>query len=231
MKVVILKILVILAIASLTIIFINPIKDFINRFLTKTSEEREEIEIIGTGFGYNPRVEEIQRILKKAGFDPGSVDGRLGGKTRKALKEFQRANGLKPQGTLNSKTWAKLIEADEELLKQQKFPLPKEPTHLIPEKIEEISYPDKKPLELGEKIEDIKPILKKDIRQIQIALKTAGFNPGPIDGKIGKKTRKALKEFQKSKGLKSDGIVGDRTLEELNKYLSTDKIKIKKEGD
>ncbi|MBM3253505.1 MAG: peptidoglycan-binding protein [Candidatus Omnitrophica bacterium] len=228
MKAVILKILVILAIVTLTIIFINPIKDFINRFLTKTSEEAEEIEIIGTGFGYNPRVEEIQRILKKAGFDPGSVDGRLGEKTRKAIKEFQRANDLKPQGTLDSKTWARLIEVDEELLKQQKPPLSKESTQLISERIEEISYPDKKPLEDGEKIKDIKPVLKKNIRQIQVALKTAGFNPGPIDGKMGKRTRKALKKFQKSKGLKPDGIVGDKTLEGLNKYLSTDKIK--KEG-
>lgn len=57
-------------------------------------------------------------------------------------------------------------------------------------------------------------------KQIQRALKSAGFYQGPIDGKIGFKTKEAIIKFQKSKGLKADGIVGKRTSAELNKYLS-----------
>jgi len=57
-------------------------------------------------------------------------------------------------------------------------------------------------------------------KQIQRALKTAGFYQGPIDGKIGSKTKEAIIKFQKAKGLKADGIVGKRTSAELNKYLS-----------
>lgn len=56
--------------------------------------------------------------------------------------------------------------------------------------------------------------------QIQRALKNAGFYDGPIDGKIGPKTKTAIIKFQKAKGLKADGIVGKRTTAELNKYLS-----------
>ncbi len=65
---------------------------------------------------------------------------------------------------------------------------------------------------------------QKDIQlsnhQIQTALKNAGFYQGPIDGKIGSKTREAIRAFQKANGLKADGIVGKRTSQELSKYLA-----------
>lgn len=57
-------------------------------------------------------------------------------------------------------------------------------------------------------------------RQIQIALKNAGFYQGAIDGKIGPKTKEAIKAFQKANGLNPDGIVGRRTWEKLSKHLN-----------
>ena len=56
-------------------------------------------------------------------------------------------------------------------------------------------------------------------KDIQRALKNAGFDIGTIDGKIGPKTKKAIEDFQKSKGLKADGKVGPKTWAELEKYL------------
>jgi murein L,D-transpeptidase YcbB/YkuD len=56
-------------------------------------------------------------------------------------------------------------------------------------------------------------------RNIQKALKNAGFYSGEIDGKIGKMTRKAVREFQASEGLKVDGIVGKKTWARLQSYL------------
>jgi murein L,D-transpeptidase YcbB/YkuD len=47
--------------------------------------------------------------------------------------------------------------------------------------------------------------------QLQKALRRAGYDPGPIDGRIGKKTRAAVKAFQRRQNLKADGIVGERT--------------------
>ncbi len=58
---------------------------------------------------------------------------------------------------------------------------------------------------------------KKDIQQ---ALKTAGYYNGAIDGKIGKNTKKAIMEFQKANGLKADGIVGSKTKSLLLQYLT-----------
>ena len=56
-------------------------------------------------------------------------------------------------------------------------------------------------------------------KDIQTALKNAGFYAGSVDGKLGPKTKKAIEEFQKSKGLKADGKVGPKTWAELEKYL------------
>lgn len=41
---------------------------------------------------------ELQKLLGKAGFDPGGVDGRMGPKTVAAVKAFQRSRGLVPDG-------------------------------------------------------------------------------------------------------------------------------------
>lgn len=57
-------------------------------------------------------------------------------------------------------------------------------------------------------------------KDIQMALKAAGYYTGSIDGKIGPKTKKAIEEFQKAKGLKVDGKVGPKTWAELEKFLT-----------
>ena len=57
-------------------------------------------------------------------------------------------------------------------------------------------------------------------KDIQRALKNAGFYAGTVDGKIGPKTKKAIEDFQKAKGLKADGKVGQKTWAELEKYLT-----------
>lgn len=58
-----------------------------------------------------------------------------------------------------------------------------------------------------------------DTSDVQRALSAAGFYSGAIDGKIGALTQKAISDFQKSKGLKVDGIVGDKTWTALQGYL------------
>lgn len=56
-------------------------------------------------------------------------------------------------------------------------------------------------------------------RQIQAALKNAGYQPGPIDGKIGKQTKEAIKAFQQANKLEVDGKVGQSTWNLLKDYL------------
>lgn len=54
---------------------------------------------------------------------------------------------------------------------------------------------------------------------VQLALTNAGYNPGAIDGKIGKRSIGAIKRFQRAEKLKADGIVGKRTWSRLSNHL------------
>ena len=58
---------------------------------------------------------------------------------------------------------------------------------------------------------------KKDV---QLALKNAGYYTGTVDGKVGRNTRKAIRSFQKANGLAVDGIAGMKTKELLANYLT-----------
>lgn len=62
-------------------------------------------------------------------------------------------------------------------------------------------------------------VKQPDGKQIQIALKNAGYFEGVIDGKMGKNTRKAIREFQKANNLPVDGKVGKKTWTALKDYL------------
>ena len=52
----------------------------------------------------------------------------------------------------------------------------------------------------------------EEVRQIQRKLKTLGFYSGSVDGIYGTATKKAVTAFQKSCGIKADGIAGPTTL-------------------
>ena len=59
---------------------------------------------------------------------------------------------------------------------------------------------------------------KPSTRQVQQALKNAGFYQGSVDGKSGPITKQAVREFQRVHGLKEDGVVGRQTWVKLNAY-------------
>lgn len=61
---------------------------------------------------------------------------------------------------------------------------------------------------------------KPSARDIQTALKNAGYYTGAIDGKLGPKSMKAVEEFQRASGLNADGKVGPKTWSVLSKYLN-----------
>jgi len=56
-------------------------------------------------------------------------------------------------------------------------------------------------------------------RHIQLALKNAGYYSGPVDGKIGKETKEAIRAFQKANNLTADGRMGKKTWEILRSHL------------
>ena len=72
------------------------------------------------------------------------------------------------------------------------------------------------------KLEQLPPSgpYKPTTKQIQIALKNAGFYTGMADGKKGPLTNKAIDDFQKANDLPVDGKVGPKTWAVLGKYLN-----------
>lgn len=217
-----LKIVFVILIVILLLSSLPSIREFLNKQIAKLSLEDKEKEVLGSVDIYNPRVEEIQKILKKAGFSPGPIDGKIGWRTRDAIREFQKAKGLKANGRVDSQTWLQLnrekeisanLQKKEEIVEPLFLPQPEESPKDIKSKEEILKI-------MGPQDKKIKERLPKDrTRQIQIALRKAGFYTGNIDGKIGPRTKKAIIAFQKSKSLKADGIVGQKTWEELSKYL------------
>jgi len=55
-------------------------------------------------------------------------------------------------------------------------------------------------------------------KQVQMALKNAGYYKGEIDGVIGSKSKAAIKDFQNDNGLTDDGKVGPKTWSKLKEY-------------
>ncbi len=61
-------------------------------------------------------------------------------------------------------------------------------------------------------------------KDIQLALKNAGVYSGPVDGTIGPKSKKAIRDFQTQNGLNADGKVGPRTWKKLSEHLQSEPI-------
>ncbi len=55
-----------------------------------------------------------------------------------------------------------------------------------------------------------------NVTQLQTRLQALGFDPGPIDGAMGRRTMAAIIAFQQSRGLVADGIAGPATLAALD---------------
>ena len=55
-----------------------------------------------------PTPYDVQQALRNAGLYQGPVDGKPGPLTKAAIREFQRANGLKADGVVGKRTWEKL---------------------------------------------------------------------------------------------------------------------------
>jgi peptidoglycan hydrolase-like protein with peptidoglycan-binding domain len=165
--------------------------------------QKEEENLVGSVDAINPRVEEVQVVLKGLGYDPGNTDGRMGQETRDAIKEFQESMGIKSTGYIDELT---LTQIDN--IRRGGEGRTSGDTYSV--KVRS-AYSEKEVSSSAE--------FKPTTKEIQKALKNAGFDPGAIDGKIGPKTKQAIKEFQRVKGLKVDGVVGSKTWGELEKYL------------
>ena len=53
-------------------------------------------------------ISDVQKALKNAGFYKGSIDGKVGQQTKKAIESFQRQHNLTADGVIGRRTWEEL---------------------------------------------------------------------------------------------------------------------------
>jgi peptidoglycan hydrolase-like protein with peptidoglycan-binding domain len=131
----------------------------------------------------------IQVRLKDTGFEPGPIDGVMGAKTRAAFLRFEAGctmlNNLPPNfdKQFQNADGRSSLTSDEKI-----YPVAAKSTRIESDKMTNSGAQ----LSSNEKI-----------RQEQLRLKDAGFDPGPIDGILGPKTKAAMQRYQKSLALKN----------------------------
>lgn len=74
-----------------------------------------------------------------------------------------------------------------------------------------------------------RPMIDADVALIQRALKNKGYDPGPVDGLMGEKTRTALRNYQTIMNLKPTGQVTDEVRSKLivgdNRRIEAEKVR------
>lgn len=124
-------------------------------------------------------------------------------------------------GDLTNKMKALFVEAEQLDVRLKKQETAKT---LLREKIKEKRTERKKVKEQAKlKLPSKKPagiiLVPVSTKNVQSALRNAGYYEGPLDNKIGAKTKTAIIQFQKDNELKADGIVGKKTWDELKVFL------------
>lgn len=145
-------------------------------------------------------VREMQQKLKEYGYLSGAVDGIFGKQTLEAVKKFQAANGLAVDGIAGPNTLNKLYQKT-------------------------ATSPNNNSGSRGGESAPISRLLKvgsrgEDVRTLQNQLNALGFSAGKADGIFGSATRNAVINFQRSRGLAADGIVGPATVAAINAALN-----------
>lgn len=113
-------------------------------------------------------VKEAERLLKKAGFHPGTVDGKATPAFEKALAEFQGAWGLPTTGQLDARTLSRLRGTGKRLDAHAR----KKDGHIS----------------VGQK--------SRGIAQVERRLRALGYQPGRADGVYSRETAEAVKRFR-----------------------------------
>ncbi len=137
----------------------------------------------------------VQKKLKSLGYYTGSIDGDYGNGTKKAVLAFQKNNGLKQTGNVNSATLKKLKSGNAKKAGSSS------------KETEKKSTSSDGTCSVGDK--------GSAVREVQRRLKKLGYLAGEVDGDYGNGTKRAVIAFQKRNGLKQTGSVNSATLKKL----------------
>jgi peptidoglycan hydrolase-like protein with peptidoglycan-binding domain len=218
----------------------DPLSSVRPRARPLTDMEARAREIRAGTFTKKDRMKTIQQDLNAQGIlingKPLVIDGIQGGEnsnTTKAIKAFQKREGLTVDGKVGPITREALL----------KYTVPE--SNITVEELGTVSAGRNEPRTERERIQAIldrddfvesdfslsaaEPTIvvssnitksKEEKKDVQRALIELGYEVGAVDGVIGSRTIKAIRQFQKDKKLNPDGTVGTNTAAAMNEALT-----------
>lgn len=171
-------------------------------------------ELLKRGQADADQTRTVQEMLKKNGAKDLDVDGVYGRDTQKAVADFQKKQGIKVDGIVGPETQGKLNGLG---AKQDQGSTPEIKTDQTQG---QTTGQDPKPaskFELGEgqRLGRGRQPDAEKTTQLQELLKKNGADID-VDGKFGRDTERAVRDFQKKHNLDPDGVVGPDTQAVLN---------------
>ncbi|MEF9934998.1 MAG: peptidoglycan-binding protein [Clostridium sp.] len=131
-------------------------------------------------------VRAVQNRLSYLGYNVGTIDGIYGNTTKEVVIQFQIAQGIGVDGVVGPSTWRMLFSSSANGTGYSRV------------------------------IKVTSPLMRgEDIKSVQRKLNYLGYNAGTADGVYGNTTKEAVIQFQLSKNLTADGVVGPATWKAL----------------
>ena len=146
---------------------------------------------------------DLQWQLALHGYDPGPADGNPGPRTTAAIRHYQADAGLPVDG---APTQAVLdhLQYTVPAVRNAAAPVPAVRRAAVDQPV------------LPGPLDSLDPGLRRIyIVGIQEGLKARGYNPGPVDGVAGGRTREAIRRYQAAAGLPVDGQPSPELLNHL----------------
>lgn len=160
----------------------------LNDLLETSATGPQTSKLDGLGSPKSAEIRLLQVRLKDTGFDPGPIDGVWGAKTRSAVLRFEA--GCTMVRELSSTFDRELQAASKRMLvpsEEKNYPAVAKSAGTESEKMPRTGN---------------RPFDRDKIREEQSRLRDAGFDPGPIDGILGTRTKAAMERYKKSLALK-----------------------------
>ena len=163
-----------------------------------SSGSEAEAKILRLGDN-GPEVVNLQQRLQQLGYFDRRPTGFFREITREAVVKFQQSQGLIVDGVVGPQTEAVLMGRRSRPTGRLETPIPTASLN-----VKNIS---KQVLQRGNS--------GSEVRVLQQTMQSAGIYNGPVTGYFGSLTEAAIEDFQKSQGLKVDGIYGSATRSRL----------------
>lgn len=160
-------------------------------------------------------VKKVQERLIELGYLKGNADGVYGAKTKKAVTEFQKYNGLSADGVAGKLTQTYLFEDPNVKAKPGTVtatPAPEADPNATPAPTAEPTPSPTPAITPSGNYRTLKLNARgAQVKKIQERLIELGYLKDNADGVYGSKTRNAVMAFQRNNGLKADGAAGKET--------------------